>query len=373
MPIDEAESTRVRRNVPFPRAVGDVATRKNFFPVHFSPIDIYTQMFMDADFSYDLTVATVCRNALKFLPRCIASVHKLQGGELKVEHLLIDGASTDGTREYLQEQAAQGLITRLISEPDKGLYDAMNKAIAQASGKVIVFINADDEICAEAVPACCRPILQGDADYAVAGAVCVYQDREVPFSPCLSHTLWRQPYCHQSMYCSTQLLREIGGFHWEQFRIGADTELMRRLYISEARCTVVPVVASRFYDGGVSSTPSVVPECYRLMLHFAGAYRREVARHPLSIIPVIKYIRRYAARSILQEGHEALADSENTRLRAFITQVVQDAPRGLRGAVRLFLLLQAVVYHLQSMTATKRRKPLYALYSEINRLFARSF
>lgn len=325
---------------------------------------------MDADFSYDLTVATVCRNALKFIPRCIASVHKLQGGELKVEHLLIDGASTDGTREYLQEQAAQGLITRLISEPDKGLYDAMNKAIAHASGKVIVFINADDEICAEAVPACCQPILQGTADYAVAGAVCVYEDKEVLFNPCLSRTLWRQPYCHQSMYCSTRLLREVGGFRWEQFRIGADTELMRRLYISEARCAVVPAIASRFYDGGVSSTAAVVPERYHLMLHFADAYRKEVASHPLKLITVTKHMRRYAGRNICQEGHHTLPDTDKSRLTTFIMQVSKDVPLVPGCLCRLLLGLQALVYRLQSMAAPDKKKTLYELYSEISRLFA---
>lgn len=329
-------------------------------------------VFMSSDFSYDLTVATVCRNALEVVPRCIASVLKLQGGALKVEHLLIDGASTDGTKEYLQEQADQGRITRLISEPDKGLYDAMNKAIAHARGKIIVFINADDEICADAVPACCEPILQGKADYAVADAVCVYEDKEELFSPCLSRTLWRQPYCHQSMYCSTTLLRNVGGFHWENFRIGADTELMRRLYMSEARCVVVPGIASRFYDGGVSSTAAVVAERYKLMLHFAEAYRTEVARKPLKILAVIKHMRRYAARKVQQENHNALPIEDRADLTTFIQKVAEDLPFVTRILCKLLLLFQSLVYSLQIITASSSKKSLYALQGAISRLFAKS-
>lgn len=329
-------------------------------------------MDMGTGFSYDLTVATVCYNALKVIPRCIASVLKLQGGELKVEHLLIDGASTDGTKEYLQEQAELGRITRLISEPDKGLYDAMNKAIAHAQGKIIVFINADDEICADAVPACCQPILQDEADYTVADAVCVYEDKEELFSPCLSRTMWRQPYCHQSMYCSTTLLRKVGGFHWENFRIGADTELMRRLYMSDARCVVVPGIASRFFDGGISSSAAVVAERYSLMLHFAEAYRTEVSRKSLKIAPVIKHMRRYAARKIQQENRNALSSEDKASLTTFIQQVAKDLPFITRMICKLLLRLRSLVYSLQIISAKGSKKNLYALQGEISRLFAKS-
>lgn len=60
-----------------------------------------------------------------------------------VEHLIVDGGSSDGTVQMLEELASAGKI-RYISEPDKGIYDAMNKGAALAAGELITFLNSDD-------------------------------------------------------------------------------------------------------------------------------------------------------------------------------------------------------------------------------------
>lgn len=328
---------------------------------------------MKNTFTYDLTVATVCRNALNFLPRCLASVRPLLSHpSLKVEHLLVDGASTDGTLEYLQQELAAGHISRCVSEPDKGLYDAMNKAIALAAGKVIVFINADDEICPDTVPACCEPILSGRAGYTVASAVFISDAGEKLFAPCLKRTLWRQPYCHQSMYCSTELLRQIGGFQWEQFRIGADTQLMRRLYIARIPCEVVPGTASRFHDGGVSSTPAVISERYELMLHFAGAYKDEVAAHPAKILTIIKHMRRYAVQKILTDNNPDLKQKDCERLSDFFRTVTEPLSSMRRVALYSQLLSISAFYKTMSLLSGGKNRSKYTVRKEISQLFAKN-
>ena len=87
------------------------------------------------------TIITVTYNAAATVERTLQSVavQDLEG----VEHLVIDGASTDGSLTLLQ-QAADGGSIRLTSEPDRGLYDAMNKAIAKATGQYLLFLNAGD-------------------------------------------------------------------------------------------------------------------------------------------------------------------------------------------------------------------------------------
>ncbi len=86
-----------------------------------------------------LSIVTPCLNATQFLPRCIASVADQQGVEF--EHIVQDGGSTDGTVEMLQSNAA----VNLTSEPDSGMYDALNKGFDRASGEIFAHINADEQ------------------------------------------------------------------------------------------------------------------------------------------------------------------------------------------------------------------------------------
>lgn len=89
-----------------------------------------------------LSILTVTRNAEKTLESCIDSVVRLKGDD--VEFIVIDGASTDGTREILERRSLD--IDQWISEPDKSIYDAMNKALDRASGRYVFFLGADDEL-----------------------------------------------------------------------------------------------------------------------------------------------------------------------------------------------------------------------------------
>lgn len=87
-----------------------------------------------------ITVITVVRNASNTIERCIKSV--LSQNIKDIEYIVIDGASTDGTLDIVNKYSAS--ISKIISEPDRGIYDAMNKGIRQASGKWIHLLNADD-------------------------------------------------------------------------------------------------------------------------------------------------------------------------------------------------------------------------------------
>ena len=87
-----------------------------------------------------VTVITVCRNHAKGLEKTIQSVESQTWQEK--EYLVIDGASTDGTMEVIRQH--EGSITQWISEPDLGIYDAMNKGVRLAQGQWIIFMNAGD-------------------------------------------------------------------------------------------------------------------------------------------------------------------------------------------------------------------------------------
>ena len=94
------------------------------------------------------SIITITYNAEAFLPRTVESV--LSQHYRDIEHIIIDGASTDSTisaaQDHMQRSyaAQNGHEVRIVSEPDNGLYDAMNKGLRQASGDYICFLNAGD-------------------------------------------------------------------------------------------------------------------------------------------------------------------------------------------------------------------------------------
>lgn len=90
-----------------------------------------------------LTIITPCFNSEKFIAHCIESVAQ-QIGMLEVEHLIVDGASRDRTLAIIDEHKARLPHLRVISEPDHGQSDAMNKGIALAKHRSVTFLNVDD-------------------------------------------------------------------------------------------------------------------------------------------------------------------------------------------------------------------------------------
>lgn len=93
-------------------------------------------------FQPKLTVITIVYNNVRDIERTVLSV--LNQSYLNIEYLIIDGASNDGTLDILKQYESR--ISRLISERDHGIYDAMNKGLALATGDYVLFMNSGDEI-----------------------------------------------------------------------------------------------------------------------------------------------------------------------------------------------------------------------------------
>ncbi len=178
----------------------------------------------------DVTIVTVCYNALPLLDSCIASVVNQRDSGLKIEHLVIDGNSTDGTPAYLQQTWQQGNIASYVSEPDNGIYDAMNKGLALAKGKIIAFLNADDEFLPGAITALSAPILAGQADYAMGTARVLENGKFTSRRwPDLDNAFMGATCCHQTLFCKTDIMRSLGGFDGETFPVIADGDFMAKL------------------------------------------------------------------------------------------------------------------------------------------------
>lgn len=94
------------------------------------------------------TIITPVLNQVAYLPRTLQSVISQRSSVFELEHIIIDGGSTDGTVEVITAYAQEYPdIVSYISEPDNGVYDAINKGFSRSSGTVVAWLNADDSYC----------------------------------------------------------------------------------------------------------------------------------------------------------------------------------------------------------------------------------
>ena len=120
---------------------------------------------------YKISIITVVFNLLKTqrekqFRHCVESIHQENDGQ--IEHLIVDGGSQDGTLQILEEYKSKGWIN-YISEPDNGIYDAMNKGVRLAQGEYVWFINSDDYVIEGAVATILEQADFGKVDMFVCG------------------------------------------------------------------------------------------------------------------------------------------------------------------------------------------------------------
>ncbi len=204
-----------------------------------------------------VTVVTVtynlCRSGRNACFRqCVESVHNQTYPA--IEHLVIDGGSQDGTLELLQEYEQKGWFS-YVSERDAGIYDAMNKGIARAKGKYIAFLNSDDywhDVRGVEASVSLLEVTGADFSY---GACRVINEDGTYFStrqPSIAGFFSFMPFCHQTMFCRTDLLRELGGFKFSSYKIIADYHLVLRLMLRGGKPVHVPLNFTTFRNGGAS-------------------------------------------------------------------------------------------------------------------------
>ncbi|MBX3466759.1 MAG: glycosyltransferase [Planctomycetes bacterium] len=205
-----------------------------------------------------ISVVTAVLDRASVVAGCLRSV--LEQSHPDVEHVIIDGGSRDGTLDVIR--ANDSRVGRLISEPDGGLYEAINKGIAAATGDVVGILGADDVYAApttlarvvEAFEATGVESCFGDLVYVGAdGRRVVRTWRSSPFRPGLFLRGWMPP--HTTFFVRRDVYAKLGGYD-PRLRIAADYELMLR-YLERARVssTYLPEVLVRMRVGGASNAP----------------------------------------------------------------------------------------------------------------------
>jgi len=204
-----------------------------------------------------ISIITVCFNSDKTIADTLRSVRSQN--YTNIEHIIIDGASNDGTLAVIASEAIPN--HKLISAKDKGIYDAMNKGIDIATGDVIGFINADDFYPSPDVISKVVKIFES------SGVDCCYGDllyveqentskivrywRSCPFISGLFGNGWCPP--HPTFFVRREIYERLGAFNLN-FKIAADVELMARfLEIEGISSHYLPEVLVHMRMGGTTN------------------------------------------------------------------------------------------------------------------------
>jgi glycosyltransferase involved in cell wall biosynthesis len=204
-----------------------------------------------------ISLVTATYNCASTIRDCLRSV--AEQGHSNIEHIVVDGASTDGTVEILRQEA--GRIHRLISERDKGIYDALNKGVARASGEVVGFLHADDVFADAKVLEEIAAAFEDPGVHAVYGDLTYVQKanteqiirywKSSAFRPSMLASGWMPP--HPTLYLRRELYERFGRFDLS-YRIAADYDFMLRVLTRlEGQAVYLPRVLVKMRVGGESN------------------------------------------------------------------------------------------------------------------------
>ena len=204
-----------------------------------------------------ISIVTAVRNDVDTVAETLRSVAEQANAD--IEHIVIDGGSTDGTIDVIKRHAAT--VDYLASEPDLGPYDGMNKGIKVATGDAIGFLNGDDAFTSPNVVARISQVLSDDdvdacyanLDYTAQNdpTKVVRRWRSQPYRPGLFLRGWMP--AHPTFYVKRRIFEQFGDFDLE-FKRQADFDLtLRFMHVHAIRTVFVPEVWVRMRMGGFSN------------------------------------------------------------------------------------------------------------------------
>ena len=205
-----------------------------------------------------ISIITVTLNSASVINHCLDSVQHQKHDD--IEHIIIDGASTDGTLSLLESKREQ--FKFLISEPDKGIYDAMNKGIKVATGDIIGFLNSDDFYASNNILSRVASIFKDNSYLDSCYADLAYVDpldisknirywRSSKFVSGLFSKGWCPP--HPTFFVRRSVYQRFGNFNLH-YRIASDVELMMRfLEVQKINSRYIPELWIKMRLGGTTN------------------------------------------------------------------------------------------------------------------------
>lgn len=203
-----------------------------------------------------ISIITVCYNSSKTIENTIKSVQNQNYPD--IEYIIIDGASIDGTVDIIRKY--ENIIDKWVSEPDRGLYDAINKGISRATGLYVGILNSDDVFFENNTVEKIADFLKANAELdAVTGDIVQHRNgkiiRKYSSAKWLPHKLkigFMPP--HPSIFMRTALFEKFGNYSTD-YKIGADYELIIRYFLkNKIKYKYSGITTTSMTVGGVSSS-----------------------------------------------------------------------------------------------------------------------
>ena len=206
-----------------------------------------------------ISIITVCKNAENAIERTMLSVVTQSCFAANIEYLIIDGASTDNTAEIIKQYASKYPI-KWISEPDSGIYNAMNKAVKMASGEIIYFLNAGDKLFDEKVISLVlKKFEESDCNFLYTDILsCNFNNLSKgslkKFNRVDKFFLFRDCICHQASFYKKNIIEKFAGFD-ENFKLAADYAMLLKIMADKSlKKEYLPIISAYYDSTGVSSS-----------------------------------------------------------------------------------------------------------------------
>lgn len=225
-----------------------------------------------------ISVITVVRNDAKNIRKTISTV--LEQDLPSREYIIIDGASSDGTLDIINEYRDR--IDIIISEHDNGIYEAMNKGIKASSGELVLFLNSGDYLANDKVLSSIQKVYleHPDVAFIFGGIILNYSklsiQKKITRKFNEKRLTWGQQPPHPATFFKKSVLLEHGGFN-TLFSYSADFDLFCRLIKNKYAFINIDIPVTIFHSGGASARLSARIETYNIiknnfMYHHAIRY-----------------------------------------------------------------------------------------------------
>jgi glycosyltransferase involved in cell wall biosynthesis len=245
-----------------------------------------------------VSIITVCYNRKSTIEQSIKSV--LGQDYPNIEYIVIDGSSTDGTKEIIQSYSDK--IATYISEPDKGMYDAINKGLSMATGDIVGLMHSDDEFYNKMVISKIVTTFQNspNTDGLYGNGIYISNDAEErivrnriggPYDFKKIRSGWLP--LHPTVYLKKSLIEKFGFYNLD-FKIASDTEfLLRYLFQHKINIVYLDEYVVKMRMGGLSTSYKrafeVLYEDYRIYkYHHISAVRTVFLKKLKALVQYIK-------------------------------------------------------------------------------------
>lgn len=233
-----------------------------------------------------ISIITICFNNEEDIRPTLESVANQTYEDF--EHIVVDGHSSDDTMEIVREYS--GFIKKIISEPDRGMYDAINKGVKLATGDVVGLIHAGDRLFdREVISGIAEHFKTNDIDAMYGHSILVNKSDKpvrVNKSPKFRKSLFKAGWMpsHQSVYLKRELFEKLG-YYREDFGGSGDYEfVLRYFYFNDLKIKRLDRFILRFTIGG-RSTSNYKKTLWKSQLRHIEAWRLHDSEPPFYFIP----------------------------------------------------------------------------------------